>query len=1206
MASFTLLSVLGNGSPTLATHHRFPYSAYQAGSVLVLWDYAKAAGGARRHVGLLPGQRLSALFFSQDAQTLLGFWLSQGGQPMLTVWSVAETKKIAESQLSDQVIGQTLWADYHAETSNVVLLSCRPAAAVSVIHWDRQGLQPQYLCFGHVDVAAPSHDQCSGALGVRLLDDGCHFLVAEAGALRFWSYAERTPRLVLKVDIGKTVLGFDVADNRVYLLPQKGRVRVMNFDGQLEEPSVAPASGAPGDAFTALAVRKSMACLGTADGALMLYGVPDLELRRRIEPPGELSRGGGSSITVRSHNGSLLPGCAVSSLTLGMNEDYACVCFADCTYGVVHLASGQYAALRLGHSSGVRALAIAPDLLLPPQLQSRLLEPDRVRGQKALAFISVGGDATGIIAWPRSGPPARRALRAPPRPGGDNSLGLESFAPAASCDPRLYGGHLSLTSACFSPAARLAGDGRLAGAYHLLVGGDDGSLLLLESSEDTGDTAQSELAIAEQSGRGVYRLTPPAAAAGPPEQAGLPRPFDWRLVRIRPSAAAYPQGSLQASGTSTNGALARPTGPVCCHTHFSLCGRFVLAAFSNGYTELLHFPVMERALVIEQAGKDLTLGAAGKAFFVWHPSVEKRSYDRNMYVASLGSAGRELVLYEIYILGNSYAKASHRQFELPADCCVTDFCIHPSRLYLIASVVVVSSTPRARLFVYDLWQGKMLRQCPIFESLLFTPVGPLRPEVTCDATGAQLYLMSSRSVVTKPLDDVLAPFLPPAMQLASAGGVDESSPGSISDCVFAAAPARAAVSREWMQDPRAEAAPPSCELGSLLCIVDFSTGQLVYQTALEASCFSLGSLAHEPAQIFLGGHDGSVSLWRPPEQVCANIHDHLEAVRQEAARQQVQDGRAVEPLSVSELEEAIAARWNSTLVQGLDWNNWGRAACGRPNGASRMESPWTPGWPRQAVPPPPGLEAAVVQPQSDDVVVQARKSWRRSRPSSAVAPAPALPQPPAVPSAAAKHVQAVAAPWLQAKTSAPSIPMARDPVSGLEEPTLYPWANCGGCGQCLDCLRNGRAHPHSHKEDTQPAYPGALMTDEADVTLAHARIAAEDAPEYHELFGDSPEHLQDPVPASPPPFRNGHSEGGSGPPLARWLEKAAYPTGRPSRRGKAPDQGARQAVYDEISRFEIENAGLHDDCSSESDASGAADAADAPASPDVLVDSTDT
>lgn len=85
MASFSLLSVLGNGSGWNASHPRYPVVAFQSGAALVLWDYARTGGESRQFLPLRPDVRLSALFFTRDVQSLLGLSL-QGGQLGLSVW----------------------------------------------------------------------------------------------------------------------------------------------------------------------------------------------------------------------------------------------------------------------------------------------------------------------------------------------------------------------------------------------------------------------------------------------------------------------------------------------------------------------------------------------------------------------------------------------------------------------------------------------------------------------------------------------------------------------------------------------------------------------------------------------------------------------------------------------------------------------------------------------------------------------------------------------------------------------------------------------------------------------------------------------------------------------------------------------------------------------------------------------------------------
>jgi hypothetical protein len=118
-STFSLLTVLGNGSKSVHTHHRYPLAAYQSGTSLVLWDYVKER---KQFIPLLPNQWCKHLWFSHDGLTLLAVWSGQSGQPTLTVWRVADGEKIAEQQLADACGAGQIICNFDAESSVLVLV----------------------------------------------------------------------------------------------------------------------------------------------------------------------------------------------------------------------------------------------------------------------------------------------------------------------------------------------------------------------------------------------------------------------------------------------------------------------------------------------------------------------------------------------------------------------------------------------------------------------------------------------------------------------------------------------------------------------------------------------------------------------------------------------------------------------------------------------------------------------------------------------------------------------------------------------------------------------------------------------------------------------------------------------------------------------------------------------------------------------------
>ncbi|CAE8621494.1 unnamed protein product, partial [Polarella glacialis] len=415
----------------------------------------------------------------------------------------------------------------------------------------------------------------------------------------------------------KPVLAFALQGRLAYLLPEKGKLQVMNFDGQREQvQSPTPVLGTAG--FTALDVSASAVCLGCEDGSLLVCrsrsATSAAELWAPVPRPAELGASGG-------HLG-------VASVCLGMNEDYAIVCFKDATHGVVHLESGRYVALRAGHAGPVRSIAMAPRLHLPECISNRLLEADRVLASRALAFLTIsdGPSGSGFIAWPKQGAPSRGSLDNVVGPrasvqGVRDDLLLDSFMPKGPAAPGLT--RPSLTAVAFHPAACLASDGSSSGAYSLLAGASDGSLQLLEA-EDTS------------------RAVSPGLGA---------EALDWRATRVRPlsrEAAGSSLASLLGQGGFSDPDVS------CSFLAFSRSGQFALASFTSGAAEMLQFPILDRVLLLQSAQQPVSRNPSStgaevhKSFFVWQPTQAQRAYDRNLYLVCHTASPREVILYEIY------------------------------------------------------------------------------------------------------------------------------------------------------------------------------------------------------------------------------------------------------------------------------------------------------------------------------------------------------------------------------------------------------------------------------------------------------------------------------------------------------------------------------------------------------------------------------
>ncbi|CAE8696052.1 unnamed protein product, partial [Polarella glacialis] len=476
----------------------------------------------------------------------------------------------------------------------------------------------------------------------------------------------------------------------------------------------------------------------------------------------------------------------------------------------------------------------------------------------------------------------------------------------------------SLTAVAFHPAACLASDGSSSGAYSLLAGASDGSLQLLEA-EDTS------------------RAVSPGLGA---------EALDWRATRVRPlsrEAAGSSLASLLGQGGFSDPDVS------CSFLAFSRSGQFALASFTSGAAEMLQFPILDRVLLLQSAQQPVSRNPSStgaevhKSFFVWQPTQAQRAYDRNLYLVCHRASPREVILYEIYPMGDTFAKGSKAVFELPAICqaaggLITDFCAHPSQLYLVAAAVLPAAATRSIALVFDLWNGQLLKSCALFDSLLVAPLLPLRPSLCVDSSGAYLFCASTPSTVG-PLDQQLLGYGAPT----------------------------------WDANSEARAS----ETASVVCIVDFCTGQQLYQSSIEVSCLVLGTPWHDPTQLLVGARDGTVSVWRPPEMVAARIRSLLQDSTREAAS-------ACSPGPLPDIEEAVAWHWASNLSGQLDWASWGDCQ----NRCAPPES-WTPslnqakslskgvGGDLPFLPMPKIAEQfrAPAAEEENDVVVQARKNW---------------------------------------------------------------------------------------------------------------------------------------------------------------------------------------------------------------------------------------
>ncbi|CAD7958092.1 unnamed protein product [Amoebophrya sp. A25] len=447
--TFSLLTVLGNGSKSVEAHIRYPLACYQSGTTLVLWDYIK---DRKRYITLLPNQWCHALYFAKDGLTVLALWLSQTGQPTLSCWRVSDGEKIAEQVLADTASGSGVACAFATETNIMVVVQKGPVGFASVVHWDARSLRHQKVAHGHIG-------STEDVLSVQLLPDGRSFLTLCQNEIKFFTFAtDLTVRLLSRVLFKQVIVDVKVHDDVLYLLSRKGKILCIDFDGNL-----LATVGYPGVRFTAICISQGQIVIGTGAGELFLYSLARLEFKRKLECP---QRGNKPE--------------EIYQVSFGMNLDYVFVSFLDSSVGIAHLPTSTYVGLRVGHLQPVKTVTLAPVLGVPPALASRLVDPERHAITNALSFVSLSQDCS-FLSWPVQGSPFRTLVYASDAPHEMQHPNIETFVPSAhlctaSTGPRQ---RMALTAAAFRPIDNaVALDGRLNNSYELLVGATDGSLLL--------------------------------------------------------------------------------------------------------------------------------------------------------------------------------------------------------------------------------------------------------------------------------------------------------------------------------------------------------------------------------------------------------------------------------------------------------------------------------------------------------------------------------------------------------------------------------------------------------------------------------------------------------------------------------------------------------------------------------------------------------
>eukprot|EP00397_Hematodinium_sp_SG-2012_P008634 GEMP01008699.1.p1 GENE.GEMP01008699.1~~GEMP01008699.1.p1 ORF type:complete len:939 (+),score=244.16 GEMP01008699.1:55-2871(+) len=639
MEEFSLGAVYGAGSP-LQSHFRYPLCAFQAGCSLVLWDYVKS----KRHlIPLSPDTKLR-VFFSQDAAHLFGIPLR--GAPTLAIWKVVDGEKIHESRLAD-VASERILVDHNPHTSLFVMAQADVVGQVSVIHWDPTTHKIRTLAHGHCG-------ESNELISVKLIDQK-RFCLLHPTELKFWIFSFQTPRLESQIVLKQQMVDMDVCGQFVYLLTKKGRLLCLDLEGKLvalvKVPSVA---------FTCMSVDSSLVVCGTHVGDLYVYATAKLDLVRKIS---------GLSAPMRS-------------VCFGMAADYIMVTFAG-GYGVVHVPSSQYVALRRGHDHAIRHIAVAPS------------------GD----FLSLDSASAAMLTWQKTThgsathQPFAWTLRRAPRPPEMESFVPTLIAPSKE-DPR--GGEEQRLH-----MAEFYANGQI------VAGAEDGAVYLMDLEHVRQQPHLQQL-----------------------QQHHEPQ-HEWVPVRVRPLCA---EASYCDPVTRTE--TKEETVATLCHCAFwrNCC----LLSFSTGYVELVTFPELTRLAVVQ---RPFASRWHGRSWFVCHPLESKRIYDTNIYVLcptdrevvlyeffTIGTVFAKSVV-TTFVMSDDGTYGSNA-WDL-ADCLV-----HPSQQFLVC-LGRCAARAKPQLFVFDIWQHTFLARMELFASPLTETRAPL---IAMDRAGMHVFASFSAAL----------------------------------------------------------------------------------------------------------------------------------------------------------------------------------------------------------------------------------------------------------------------------------------------------------------------------------------------------------------------------------------------------------------------------------------------------------------------------
>lgn len=118
-------------------------------------------------------------------------------------------------------------------------------------------------------------------------------------------------------------------------------------------------------------------------------------------------------------------------------------------------------------------------------------------------------------------------------------------------------------------------------------------------------------------------------------------------------------------------------------------------------------------------------------------------------------------------------------------------------------------------------------------------------------------------------------------------------------------------------------------------MLDFKSGAMLHQMSLDICSFASGTLslkpgAADPSQLLLGAHDGSISVWTPPDSVRVALRDALRQAQEDFAENHRLDtlngGGSTTEDSAELLRRCVEEYWWTRQRFGIQWLQGGGEA----------------------------------------------------------------------------------------------------------------------------------------------------------------------------------------------------------------------------------------------------------------------------------------